>query len=116
MRVRAVKDDMSPVAWDFTRTRGDMMVPTRFDEITFDGSPLVITSVLAQVRRRRDRDSELVLDLDAQHAAGVVTVGDGVSVDVPPGTYWWDLQVNDLTMVGGTFRVLGDVSHEEVAP
>lgn len=108
--VARVEDDLTPAEWNFTRTQGDVMLPTTFGSIAINGSPLLVTSAEAQVRVRRDRTSTLVLDLDPSFAADAVTVGDGVALDVAPGVYWWDVQVNDLTIVAGTFRVLNDVS------
>ena len=37
-----------------------------------------------------------------------------VDLDVDPGVYYWDLEVDDLTVVAGTFQILDDVS--EVTP
>jgi len=104
----AVQDDLTPGGWDFTRVRGDLMRPTTFT-VVLDAAP-AITAPVAQVRVRKDSGSTLVLDLDATVVGNNIVVGDGVALNVDPGTYWWDLQVSDLTVVAGTFRVLNDVS------
>lgn len=107
--VSKVEDDLGPAQWNFTRTRGDTMLGTTFDVI-IDGDPMDITEAVAQVRVARNHESELVLDLDATETGSEVLVGDGVELDVEPGRYYWDLQVNGLTVVGGAFNVLPDVS------
>lgn len=108
-------DDLSPGRWPITRTRGDTFTATSFT-LTRDGSPWAVDSARAQVRQTRDRDSDLVLDLGASVTANVVTVGSGVELDVPVGSYWWDLEVEDdgaiLTVATGPFTVLHDVSVE----
>lgn len=106
-----VEDDLTPGRWNFTRTRGDVMRPTAF-AVVIDDVPAT-TEPLAQVRVSRSRTSELVLDLDATVDGANIVVGDEVLLDVDPGLYWWDLQVDDLTVVGGTFQVLDDVSEPE---
>ncbi len=88
------------------------MVPTTFT-VTIDGAPAT-TGAVAQVREGRDTASPLVLDLDATPSGSSVTVGDGLTLDIDPGDYWWDLEVDGLTVVYGRFRVLRDVS--EVTP
>ena len=80
-----------------------------------DGSAWEPSSALAQVRESRSRTATLVKDLEAALDGSTLTFGDGVSLDdVDPGTYWWDVQVTDadgtLTIMGGTFTVLADVS------
>lgn len=103
-----VEDDLTPGTWNFTRTRGDVMAPTSFD-VVVDGSPSTADPV-AQVRVSRSHTSELVLDLDATVDGSSIVVGEGVVLDVDAGVFWWDLQVDGLTVVGGVFRVLSDVS------
>lgn len=112
MAASAVEDDLTPARWNFTRTRGDVMKPTTFRDIKVNGTPVNIDVALAQVRAARDRDSPLILDLNPEPSGDQVVVGDGVELDAEPGTYWWDLQIDDLTIVYGTFRLLNDVSEE----
>ena len=107
----AVEDDLTPGAWNFTRTRGDVMRHTSF-AVVIDGSPAV-TAPLAQVRVAKSRTAELVLDLEATVDGANIVVGEDIELDVDPGVYWWDLQVDDLTVVGGTVLVLDDVSEPE---
>lgn len=78
----------------------------------------VISAVVAQVRRGRDRSADLVVDLDPSFSGGEVTFG-GVVVPTMPGVWWWDLQVTgtfagdpfDLTVLAGSFAIGRDVSH-----
>jgi hypothetical protein len=107
----AVEDDLTPGRWNFTRTRGDRMRGTSF-AVVIDGSPTVADPI-AQVRVARSRTSELKLDLEATVDGANIVVGDDIDLDVPAGVYWWDLQVDSLTVVGGTFQVLDDVSEPE---
>lgn len=117
---REVEDDLTPPAWNMTRTANDSMVPVTFGDIVIDGAPAVITDAVAQVRVAKSSTSTLVLDLEATHTADSVTVGDNVTLDdIAAGVYHWDCQVvtddypYGVTIVGGTFRVLNDVSEEE---
>jgi hypothetical protein len=109
--VSSVEDDLTPGRWNFTRTRGDIMRATSF-AVVIDGSPAV-TDPIAQVRVARSRTSQLVLDLEATVDGANIVVGEDIALDVDPGVYWWDLAVDDLTVVGGTFQVLDDVSEVE---
>ena len=109
------QSNLTPAEFPWTVTRGDHTVAVEF-ALARDGSAWSVDTVLAQVRESRSRTSDLVLDLDASVSGSTVTVGDGVSLaSVAPGLFYWDLQVTDggeiLTVVGGTFRVLDDVSH-----
>lgn len=110
-------DDLSPGRWDITRTQGDTNVQTSFTLVK-DGAPWAPDEVSAQVRVRRDRGSQLVLDLEPDVAVNVVTLG-GVPLEVPSGVYWWDLEVVDddgvLTVLAGRFQVVPDVTHEEAS-
>lgn len=96
------------------RSQGDSTRAEVFT-LTKDGSPWEPSSAIAHVRATRSRAATLIVDLTTSVSTNEVTVGDGVSLDaVDPGTYYWDLQVTDsdgpLTIVGGTFTVLADVS------
>lgn len=96
------------------RTQGD----TVWEEtiaLVKDGSAWEPDTALAQVRESKSRTATLVKDLSASLDGSDLSFGDGVSLDdVDPGTYWWDVQVTDtdgtLTIMGGTFTVLADVS------
>lgn len=107
----AVDDDLTPGRWNFTRTQGDRMRGTRF-AVVIDGTPIT-EAAIAQVRAGKSRDAELVLDLEPTADGDELVVGDGVDLDVDPGIYWWDLEVDELTVLEGTFQVLADVSNEE---
>lgn len=110
----ANRSDLSPADYPMIRSQGD----TVWEEsvaLVKDGVAWEPTSALAQVREERSRASTLVVDLSASLDGSTLTFGDGVSLDdVDPGTYWWDVQVTDadgtLTIMGGTFTVLADVS------
>lgn len=108
------QSNLTPADFPWICTRGDHTVAVEFT-LARDGSPWTVDSALAQVRASKSRTSTLVLDLDASVAGAVVTVGDGVELDCDPEVYYWDLQVTDgtdvLTIAGGTFQVLDDVSH-----
>ena len=106
---------LKPADFPWECTRGDHTVAVGFT-LARDGVPWGVDSALAQVRESRSRESALVLTLSTSVAGAVVTVGDGDSLAaVDPGVYYWDLQVTDdgdvLTIVGGTFQVLDDVSN-----
>lgn len=109
--------DLLPADWPWSQTRGDTTVATAFtlerDDVAWN-----VDEAVAQVRERRARSSELVMELTTEIVGNVVTVGDGDSLEgVDPGTYYWDLQVTDggevLTVVGGRFFVADDVTNEE---
>lgn len=107
--------NLAPANFPWTCTRGDHTVAVDFT-LARDGSPWAVDAALAQVREGKSRSSTLVLTLTTSIAGAVVTVGDGDSLAaVSPGLYYWDLQVTDnsdvLTLCGGTFEVLEDVSH-----
>jgi hypothetical protein len=106
-----VQDDLTPGRWDFTRTRGDIMLGTEF-AVTIDGVAAT-TDPIAQVRATKSRSSDLILDLEATVSGDNIVVGEGVELDVDPGVWWWDLSVDSVTVVSGTFHVLGDVSEPE---
>ena len=112
--------DLSPANWPIVRTRGDSMIPEEFT-LSIDGGALTPVSAIAQVRASHSRTSTLILELSTDLSTNVVTVGDGDSLDVAVGVYWWDLQITNaaypsgLTLVAGTFQVLDDVS-EEIVP
>ena len=108
--------DQTPGEWPISATQGDSLIPTDFT-LTADGSPLVPVTAIAQVRETKSRAATLVLALTCDIAANVVTVGDGDSLTaIEPGTFWCDLQITNtaypsgLTVVGGNFRVVADVS------
>lgn len=106
--------NLTPAEVPWTCTQGDHTVATAFT-LARDGSPWTVDSALAQVRASRSRTATLVLTLTTSVAGAVVTVGDGDSLAaIDPGVYYWDLQVTDdsdiLTLCGGTFQVLADVS------
>lgn len=113
-----VRNDMTPAEVPWTCTRGDTTTEIEFT-LERNGSPWNVDSALAQVRERRSRTSTLVLELTASVNGAVVSVGDGDDLaGVDPGVYWWDLEVVDgtdrLTICGGTFQVLDDVTLEVV--
>lgn len=107
--------NLTPADFPWICTRGDHTVAVDFT-LARDGSPWTVDSALAQVRASKSRSSTLVLTLTTSIAGAVVTVGDGDSLaSVTPDVYYWDLQVTDngdvLTIAGGTFQVLDDVSN-----
>lgn len=110
----ANRSDLSPANYPMIRSQGD----TVWEEsvaLVKDGSAWEPDSALAQVRESRSRTATLVVDLGASLSTSTLTFGDGVSLDaVDPGVYYWDVQVTDsigtLTIMGGTFTVLADVS------
>jgi hypothetical protein len=109
------RSNLAPADFPWTCTQGDHTVAIDFT-LARDGSPWEVDSALAQVREDKSRSSTLVLTLTTSIAGAVVTVGDGDSLaSVSPGIYHWDLQVTDnsdvLTICGGTFEVLNDVSN-----
>ena len=106
-----VEDDLRAAEWNFTRTRGDIMRGTRF-AVVIDDVP-VTDGAIAQVRVSKSHTSELVLDLEATVDGDDIVVGDGIELDVDPAVYWWDLEVDGLTVLAGTFHVVADVSEEE---
>lgn len=106
--------NLTPADFPWTCSRGDHTVAVGFT-LARDESPWAVDSALAQVRESKSHTSTLVLTLTTSIAGAVVTVGDGDSLaSVDPGVYYWDLQVTDdsdvLTVCGGTFQVLEDVS------
>lgn len=113
-------DDLSPGVWPIVRSRGDGFTPTAFS-VEVDDIPVAVTGALAQVRRRRDRTSTLIFTPTIDLSGNVVTVGDYETLEpIAAGSYWWDLQVWDgtrwtadrpLTLVGGSFRLVEDVTH-----
>lgn len=115
-----MSDDLSPGVWPIVRSRGDGFTPTAFS-VEVDDIPVVVTGALAQVRRRRDRTSTLIFTPTIDLSGNVVTVGDYETLEpIAAGSYWWDLQVWDgvrwaadrpLTLVGGPFRLVEDVTH-----
>lgn len=114
-----MRADLSPADVPWTVSRGDTTLKLDFT-LARDGSPWTVDEALAQVRARRSRTSTLILELTTSVAGAVVSVGDGDDLStVAPGVYHWDLQVTDgaevLTVAGGSFQVLDDVS-EEVVP
>jgi hypothetical protein len=113
-----VRNDMTPAEVPWTCTRGDTTTEIEFT-LERNGVAWNVDSAVAQVRQRRNRTSTLVLALTTSVAGAVVSVGDGDSLAaVDPGVYYWDLEVVDgtdrLTICGGTFQVLDDVTLEVV--
>ena len=76
--------------------------------------PPATAAPLAQVKASKSNTAAVVLDLDATVSGNNIVVGEDVDLDVDPGVYYWDLEVDDLTVIGGTFQILDDVS--EVTP
>lgn len=111
-------DDLTPGEYDFVRTRGDTMGEVTLT-CTLNGSPMEVTSAVAQVKASRSHTAPVVLDLDATADGGADVVIGGVEVDIDPGLYVWDLEVttaefpSGLTLLAGSFRVRPDVSEEE---
>lgn len=103
--------DWTPAPCPITVTHGDTTQEATFTLTTDDGD-LEPADVIAQVRVRRDRASTLVLDLEPTVAGNVVTLPADIDIDAAPGSYWWDMQVDGLTVVSGSYRVLRDVSVE----
>lgn len=111
---------VGPVSWPVVCTQGDTLpVETRSVARVVAGvsTAATLTSAVAQVRQRRDRDSTLVVDLSASVSGDEVSWG-GVAVPLTPGSWWWDLQVTgtfgatafDLTVLAGSFVIGRDVS------
>lgn len=110
------------VALDFTPadvrvvvTQGDVLREITLTLTLEDGSPWNLSAVQdALVREGQSRSSTLVLTIPASVSGNVVTLGP-VSIPATPGVHWWDCEVEDsdgaLTIVGGSFRILEDVSH-----
>lgn len=101
----------SPAKANITVTQGDLSEVWSV-ELLRDDVPIVPTERIAQVRTHKNRSSALLLDLEPTSSGNVVTFP-SVEIDVTPGTYYWDLQVDNLTVLSGTYRVLADVSNEE---
>ena len=108
--------DQRPADWPITATTGDTLLATDFT-LSRDGSAWEVDEAVAQVRVARSRASDEVLELTASVSGAVVSVGPDSLEGIDPAVYYWDLQVVDgtdvLTIVGGTFQVLADVTHEE---
>ena len=108
--------DQRPADWPITATTGDTLMATDFT-LSRDGSAWEVDEAIAQVRAARSRTSDEVIELTATVAGAVVTVGPDSLEGIDPGVFYWDLQVVEgtdvLTVVGGTFQVLSDVSNEE---
>jgi hypothetical protein len=108
--------DQRPADWPITATTGDTLIATDFT-LERDGTPWEVDEAVAQVRVARSRTSDEVIELTASVSGAVVSVGPDSLEGIDPGVYYWDAQVIDgtdvLTVVGGTFQVLADVSHEE---
>ena len=113
--------DLSPADLPIRCTQGDLLETFSVEVTRVVGvaeTPAVISAVVAQVRRGRDRSADLVVDLDPSFSGATVTFG-GVEVPTLPGVWWWDLQVTgtfggvafDLTVLAGSFTVGRDVSH-----
>lgn len=107
--------DFTPADVRVTVTQGDVLREVTLTLTLEDGSPWVLSSVEdAVVRERRTRTAPLVLSIPATVASNVVTLGP-VTIPATPGVFWWDVQVADsdgaLTIAGGSFRILEDVSH-----
>lgn len=110
--------DLSPGEWKMVRSRGDIMIPDVFI-LDYEGSPWNIESAKAQVRRARNRMSELIFNLPVDINGDEVTVRKGLFLSRDSGEYWWDLQVVDevlfdsdkpFTILSGPFILLGDVT------
>lgn len=104
--------DWSPASCPTTVTYGDL---TQQATVTLerDGDPWEPDTVIAQVRVKRNRSSALLMDLEPTVAGNVVTLPAGIEIDAAPGSWWWDLQADGLTVLSGEYRVLRDVSVEE---
>lgn len=113
--------DLSPAPLAIKVTQGDRLERFTVDVVRdVDGveTAAVVTGVVAQVRRARDRSSELVVDLAPSFSGSTVTFG-GVVVPASPGVWWWDMQVTgsfggdpfDLTLLAGSVSIGKDVAH-----
>lgn len=107
--------DFAPADVRVTVTQGDVWRETTLTLTLEDGSAWNLASVEdAQVRERQSRSSDLILTVPATVSGNVVTLGP-VTIPATPGVFWWDVQVADadgaLTIAGGPFRILEDVTH-----
>lgn len=118
---RTIESDLSPGSWDCIRTAGDTDPGETF-ALTVNGDEFEIDEAIAQVRTSRSRTADVVLDRTCGVSGNEVTVGAGDEIPDEQGAHWWDLQVSGtvgggpfgpITVVGGVFRVLADVSNEE---
>lgn len=112
---------VGPVSWPVVCTQGDLLpVETRSVARVVAGvsTAATLTAAVAQARQRRDRDSTLVVDLNATVSGDEVSWG-GVTVPLTPGSWWWDLQITgtfgatafDQTVLAGSFVIARDVSN-----
>ena len=104
--------DWTPASCPITVTHGDTTQEVTI-ELEQDDTPWNPDTVIAQVRVRRDRTSTLVMDLEPTVDGDTVTLPAGLDIDADPGSYWWDLQADGLTVLTGAYRILKDVSVEE---
>lgn len=120
-----IGSDLTPAPWPYAVTLGDRVLRETVEIIHVVGegssaveTPVTVTAAKAHVRKRRDRDAALVLDLVASFSGSSVTWGD-IVIPNSPGRWWWDLQVTgtagsvivDLTVLGDRFTIYQDVSH-----
>ena len=120
-----IGSDRSPAPWPYAVTLGDRVLRETVEVVHVVGegvgaveTPVTVTAAKAQVRKRRDRDATLILDLAATFSGSTVSWGDVVVPNLP-GRWWWDLQVTgtaggvavDLTILGDRFVIYQDVSH-----
>lgn len=112
---------MSPSDWPITVSAGDGLVPTEFSVTERNERDIQVQQASAQVRRERSRDASEVMELTVDVTDNVVTIGAWEEIPYDPGDWWWDLQVSGtlddapfgpLTIVGGVFSILTDVTHE----
>lgn len=103
--------DWTPAPCPTTVTYGDVTQEVTI-QLEQNGEPWEPDTVIAQVRVRRDRTSALVMDLEPTIAGSTVTLPEGIDIDGDPGSYWWDLQADGLTVLSGSYRILRDVSVE----
>lgn len=110
---------MLPTKYDFQIYRGDYFTKEfRFYDLDSDGNkiPLDFTNAIvkSQCRDSTDIKSKLIFEFTVGVFENVITITllPNQTQLIEPGSYVYDLQINDNTKLFGKIKIVGDVTHD----
>lgn len=108
---------MLPKKYDFQIYRGDYFTKEfRFYDLDLDGNkiPIDLTGAIvkSQVRESTDIKAKLIFEFSIGVFENIITITllPSQTQLIEPGSYVYDLQVNDNTKLFGKIKIIGDIT------